>query len=146
MRSLFEMTEGERRGALAGVNLFFAALLGANLGTIKVSSISEQVFLSVLIAGAVAGLFTAAVSSRRSTSIGILAGYAILLAALILVPGIGPGQIGPQLQSLAVTLGVWMGFLVIMRVTPVIHHDKPGNLSIEDDLGTAKANAEERTP
>jgi hypothetical protein len=146
MRSLFEMTEGERRGALAGVNLFFAALLGANLGTIKVSSIGEQVFLSVLIAGAVAGLFTAAGSSRRSTSIGILASYAILLAALILVPGIGPGQIGPQLQSLAVTLGVWMVFLVIMRVTPVIHHDKRQGLLIEDDLSTAEANPKERTP
>jgi hypothetical protein len=140
------MTEGERRGALAGVNLFFAALLGANLGTIKISSVSEQVFLSVLVAGAVAGLFTAAVSTRRSTSIGILAGYAILLAALILVPGIGPGEVGPQLQSLVVTLAVWTGFLIIMRITPVIHHDKQEPLLIEDELGSAEAGAKERTP
>jgi hypothetical protein len=66
MKTMFHMIEGERRAAGAGVNLFFAALLGANLGTVNMVSLKDHVYVSILIAGAVFGLFLAAASSREA--------------------------------------------------------------------------------
>lgn len=140
MKSLFQMTQGERRAAVAGVNLFFAALLGANLGNLNELSLKEHIFLSVLIAGAVSGLFVAAVSSRRTLSFSILIAYALLLGTLVLLPR--PGLIDlidseTQLQSIVATLVVWTTFLILMRITPLLPGEGAEAMTIEDEIGAA---------
>jgi hypothetical protein len=137
MKSLFQMTRGERRAAVAGVNLFFAALLGANLGSVGTVSLKEHIYLSILVAGAVSGLFMAAVSSRRSKSVGILVGYAILLGTLVVAPVSLLTNITTQFQTIVATLAVWTGFLLVMRLSPILPGDGVEAMVIEDEIGSA---------
>jgi hypothetical protein len=136
------MTAGERRAAIAGVNLFFAALLGANLGNLNVGSLKEHVFLAVLIAGAVSGLFVAAVSPRRRTSIGLLVGYALLLGSLIVFPRPDLVDAETQVQTLVATLAVWTVFLILMRLTPMLPGDGAEAMAIQDEIGSADRRVE----
>ncbi|HZF95187.1 MAG TPA: hypothetical protein VEZ20_09995 [Allosphingosinicella sp.] len=137
MKRLFTMTGGERRAAVAGVNLFFAALLGANLGNLSSVSLKEHIYLSILIAGAVSGLFVAAVSSRRSISVAILVAYALLLGALVVVPRTELIDAELQVQTIVATLAVWTVFLLLMRLTPILPIDGAEAMAIEDEIGSA---------
>jgi hypothetical protein len=130
------MTGAERRAAVAGVNLFFAALLGANLGSLNMVSLKEQIYLSILIAGAVSGLFVAAVSSRRRTSVGILIAYALLLVTLVVAPRAELIDLKTQIQTIVVTLAVWTAFLLVMRLTPILPDDGAEAMVIKDEIGS----------
>jgi hypothetical protein len=141
VKSLFKMTEGERRAAIAGVNLFFAALLGANLGNLSTVSLKEHIYLSILIAGAVSGLFVAAVSSRRTLSVAILMAYAILLGTLVVFPRTELTDAGIQVHTIVTTLAVWTVFLLVMRLTPMLPGDGAEAMAIEDEIGSADRNA-----
>jgi len=142
VKNLFQMTGGERRAAVAGVNLFFAALLGANLGSLNTVSLKEQIYLSILIAGAVSGLFVAAVSSRRRTSVGILIAYALLLGMLVVAPRAALIDLKTQVQTIVVTLAVWTAFLLVMRLTPILPGDGTEAMAIEDEIGSTDRRAE----
>ena len=137
MKSLLHMTRGERRAAVAGVNLFFAALLGANLGNLNDVSLKEHIFLAVLIAGAVSGLFVAAVSSRRSTSFSILIAYALLLGMLVVFPRPDLIDSETELRTIVATLAVWTTFLILMRITPLLPGEGAEAMTIEDEIGAA---------
>jgi predicted neutral ceramidase superfamily lipid hydrolase len=136
VKSLFKMTGGERRAAVAGVNLFFAALLGANLGSLSIISLKEHIYLAILIAGAVSGLFVAAVSARRTMSVAILIAYAMLLGTLVLVPRSGLIEAEAQVQTIVATLAVWTVFLLVMRLTPILPDNGAEAMAIEDEIGS----------
>ena len=125
MKSLWKQTRGEKIGTIDGLNLFFGALLGANLGTLQGVPLHDYVKLIVILAGTVAVLRTLSTSERRGYSLLVLALYVALLAFLFSVPDLQPeGLSKTDLQRLQVTLATWIGAVLIAELSPT-HDDKP---------------------
>jgi hypothetical protein len=107
-------------GSIDGLNLFFGALLGANLGTLDQLRLVDYVKLTVLLAGTVMTLRMISTSERRLYALGVGAFYALLLGALVLVPDLKPEGLGDQdLHRLVATMAIWMIFVLAIELTPV---------------------------
>jgi hypothetical protein len=126
MKNLFVSTEGGKAGAVDGLNLFFGALLGANLGTLEGLSLPEYVKLIVLLAGTVMALRMVSTSERRVYMFVVLGLYALLLVGVALVPELQPkGMRLEDLQRLLATLAVWVAFVLGSELTPVKRAEPP---------------------
>ncbi len=124
MKSLFVSTPGGKAGALDGLNLFFGALLGANLGTLDPLPLVEYVKLVILLAGTVVTLRMVSTSERRLYMLGVLAVYALLLVCLVTIPGMQPeGMATGDLHRLIATLAIWVLFVLLSEFSPV--RDEP---------------------
>jgi hypothetical protein len=124
MKSLFVNTPGGKAGALDGLNLFFGALLGANLGTLDPLPLGEYVKLVILLAGTVVTLRMVSTSERRLYMLGALAVYALLLVALVTIPRMQPeGMATGDLHRLVATLTIWVLFVLLSEFSPV--RDEP---------------------
>ena len=120
MKSLFISTPGGKAGAIDGLNLFFGALLGANLGTLENLELSDYVQLVVLLAGTVMALRMVSTSERRVYMLVVLALYAALLVGLVTVPALKPEGMSPgDLHRLVATLAVWVLFVLGSELSPV---------------------------
>lgn len=120
MKSLFLSTPGGKSGAIDGLNLFFGALLGANLGTLENLRLYDYVQLVVLLAGTVMALRMVSTSERRIYMLAVLGLYAVLLAALVTVPALKPeGMAAGDLHRLVATLAVWVLFVLGSELSPV---------------------------
>lgn len=128
MKSLFLHTRREKAGALDGLNLFFGALLGANLGTLDGLKVLDYAHIVVLLAFTVMVLRMVSASERRGYMLALLAAYAVLLGALVAIPKLKPeGMDVADLHRLVVTLGIWVACLLVTELTPVTEHlEKPG--------------------
>ena len=125
MRSWFRNTPGGKAGAIDGLNLFFGALLGANLGTIQGMRLANYVQLVVLLAGSVMVVRMLSTSERRVQMLVTLAVYAVLLASIVSVPALQPEGIAESdLHRLVATLGVWVPFVLGAELSP--EHKDPG--------------------
>lgn len=120
MARLWQQTEGEKRGMVAGLSLFFGALLGANLGTLGDLPLRDYVFLVILLVGAVATIQMSVTSERRGYAIGLILFYMLLLAAVYLVPSLRPALAEADLAKLLATLAIWLGSVVLVEVTPAV--------------------------
>ncbi|HET9638652.1 MAG TPA: hypothetical protein VFP12_05560 [Allosphingosinicella sp.] len=120
MRSLFRNTAGGKTGAVDGLNLFFGALLGANLGTLDRLRLVEYIWLVTLLAGTVMTVRMVSTSERRPFMLAVLGIYAALLVALVLVPDFKPKNMAvDDLHRLVATLGVWVIFVLGIELSPV---------------------------
>ena len=120
VRKLLQSTKGGKVGAIDGLNLFFGALLGANLGTMQAMPLGEYVKLVVLLAGLVMALRMVSTSERRGQMFATLGVYALLIGAILFVPALQPKGLAPgDLQRLAATLAVWVLFVLAAELSPV---------------------------
>jgi hypothetical protein len=120
MRSLFRNTAGGKAGAVDGLNLFFGALLGANLGTLDRLRLVEYVQLAILLAGTVMAVRMVSTSERRGLMLGVLSVYALLLVCLVLIPGAKPDNMAvDDLHRLVATLAVWVIFILGIELSPI---------------------------
>ena len=119
-RMILSHTEGERRSTLAGVNLFFGALLGAHLGTMGEVPIGDYIFLIMLLAGAVTGIFTVASSTRTRVIWLTLLIYVLVFAAILFFPEMQPPNMESEIQRIIAMLAVWLAAMVLLRLTPVL--------------------------
>lgn len=127
MKSLFVNTEGGKSGAIDGLNLFFGALLGANLGTLDRMPLPEYVKLVVLLAGTVMALRMISTSERRSYMLAVIGAYALLMVALVTIPAFRPkGMAVEDLHRLVATLAVWVTFVLVSELSPVRKVTPPG--------------------
>jgi hypothetical protein len=119
MKALFRYTPGEKAGSIDGLNLFFGALLGANLGTMQSLPIPEYVKLIILLAGTVIVLRMLSTSERRVKVFLLLAVYVVLVGGIFFVPEFKPkGLPDRDLYKLLATLAIWLGFVLISELTP----------------------------
>ena len=114
IKTLLTYTQDERRATLTGINLFFSALLGANLGGLSEVGLTDYAKYVILLAGAVTGVLTIGVAQRRSTVISTALAFAVVLGSIIVVPGI----VGEDFRRMAVTLIIWLVLLLLVRFTP----------------------------
>jgi hypothetical protein len=120
MRSLFRNTAGGKAGAMDGLNLFFGALLGANLGTLDRLRLVEYIWLVAVLAGTVITVRMVSTSERRLAMLAVLGVYAAVLLALVLVPSFKPANMDVgDLHRLVATLAVWVLFVLGIELSPV---------------------------
>lgn len=132
LRGLFTYSADERRATIAGINLFFSALLGANLGVLSDIPLADYVKLILLLAGAVMAVLTIAVAKRRITVISTSVSLATILACVAIVPGFGVEGMEGNVNRMAVTLAVWLVMLLMVRFTPSAG-EAPAGAGTEDD-------------
>lgn len=126
MRSLFRNTARGKAGAIDGLNLFFGALLGANLGTLDRLRLVEYVQLAVLLAGTVMAVRMVSTSERRGLVLGVLGIYAMLLVCLVVLPGAKPDNMAvDDLHRLVATLAVWVIFILGIELSPIRQEPAP---------------------
>jgi membrane-associated protease RseP (regulator of RpoE activity) len=118
MKHLFIHSEDERRASVTGMNIFFGALLGVNLGAFNDLELRDYASLAFLLGGAVAGLFIIAVSRRRAVVVSMVLLYAGLLTALMLNPSLRPERMDEEIGKIIATLAIWLFFILIVRITP----------------------------
>jgi hypothetical protein len=121
---LMKTPENERRATLAGVNLFFGVLLGANLGSINSVPLFDYVKLTILLSGSVMALYTIAVSKRPRTIWTLIILYGGLLAITILVPDMRPVGMEAEMERIIATLVIWLAFLTLVRLSPSADADQ----------------------
>ena len=133
MKSLFVNTAGGKVGAADGLNLFFGALLGANLGTLDRLSLGDYVQLTILLAGTVMALRMFATSERRVYMVVVLGIYALMLGAIATVPKLKPeGMDEGDLHRLIATLAIWVTFVLAAELMPT-RAEAPALASTDED-------------
>jgi predicted branched-subunit amino acid permease len=121
MKHLFRNTPGGKTGAIDGLNLFFGALLGANLGTMQALDLPQYIELVVLLAGTVMVLRMLSTSERRTYMLVLVGIYiAIIGALLVFLPP--KGLPAADLHRLTVTLAIWVACILGAELSPV--HDE----------------------
>jgi len=116
---LWAQTKGEKLGTIDGINLFFGALLGANLGTLGTMPIGEYVKLVALLAGLVMTIRLVSVSERRGYALAMLAFYLLLVGLILFVPITRPeGLSSDDLNRLVATLVIWVSATMLTEFYP----------------------------
>jgi hypothetical protein len=120
MKHLFRSTAGGKAGSIDGLNLFFGALLGANLGSMQHMALYDYGQLIVLLAGTVMVLRMLSTSTRRTYMYVTLAVYIGIIAAIMFVPKLQPkGLPLDDLHRLVVTLAIWVVLVLGTEIFPM---------------------------
>jgi hypothetical protein len=120
MRRLFRNSAGGKAGTIDGLNLFFGALLGANLGTVERMPLLSYLELIVLLAGTVITLRMLSTSEKRRMMLATIGGYGLLLAGITFLPEFQPkGLALDDLHRLMVTLAVWTVAVIVSEFAPL---------------------------
>ena len=128
MKSWFRNTPGGKMGSIDGLNLFFGALLGANLGTIQGMGLGDYIKMVVLLAGTVMLLRMLSTSERRGQMLITLAVYVVLMVAIVTVPDLKPdGMAKDDLNRLVATLGIWVALVLATELSPMEKTTEPEN-------------------
>ena len=126
MRDMFRSTSGGKAGAIDGLNLFFGALLGANLGSIQGMTLPYYVELIFLLAAVVMTVRMLSTSPRRTYMLVSIALYVVIGAAFLLWKPFQPKGVAPaDLQRIATTLAIWLALVLFTELSPV--RDTPEN-------------------
>jgi hypothetical protein len=121
MRRYLLLTSRERAGTIDGVNLFFGALLGANLGTLNSLTLRQYTSFILFLAGTVMALRMISTSERRGFAVGFVAAYAVLIVAMWNIPALQPrGLPEADLHRTLATLAIWIGTIVLQEFAPVL--------------------------
>jgi hypothetical protein len=127
MKRLITQTRREKIGTIDGINLFFGALLGANLGTTSTLPAFSYAQLTALLVGLVVTIRMVSVSDRRGYAFGTLAAYVAVILAILFVPALGiDGLAEDDLHRLVLTLGIWLGATILVEFLPIRAAAQPG--------------------
>ena len=113
------ITSAEQRATLTGINLFFGALLGANLGTIGALPLVRYAILVAVLGGAAINILIIATSRSWWKIIGAACANAVAFIAILLNTKYHPPGSEDQVQRIAVTMAVWLAFLLVARLSPL---------------------------
>ena len=120
-------TRAEKRAAANGLNLFFGALIGANLGTLEHLTLSDYTLVVSMVGVVVLYIQLAPVARHRWLYVGILGSYVVLLYFLLLGPaGFHPFQDRPRPQPhLFVTICLWLVCVAYIELRPLAKTEPP---------------------
>jgi hypothetical protein len=120
MRKFFRNTAGGKVGSIDGLNLFFGALLGANLGTMQSLALYQYVKLIIVLAGSVMVLRMISTAEDRRRVFAVLALYVLIVAGMLFIPTFAPeGLPDADLHKLVATLAVWLACVLLIEFSPV---------------------------
>jgi FtsH-binding integral membrane protein len=119
MRHSHAATRARKSGAIDGLNLFFGALLGANLGTLEGLRLVHFLMMIALLAGMVMALRMVSTGEERPRVLMLLSFYAVLLGAVLVSPSLRPeGLSAASLERLIATMAVWVGLALAVELSP----------------------------
>ncbi len=119
-KSLWVQTPREKRGMLDGINLFFGALLGANLGTLNGLSALDYAHIIVLLAGTVVTLRIFSTTERRIHAYILLTLYVLFIGHRLFIDYEDlQGLTTADRDRLAITLLIWLVSVVLAELTPI---------------------------
>ena len=141
MREYLRQTDRERIGSIDGVNLFFGALLGANLGTIEQLPLGEYIKLIMILAGTVVTLRVVSTSERRGYALATLALYVFLVALILAMPALRPDGLSPEAAArLGATLAVWALLVLTLEYWPVKPEEiRPAEASAPEEAAAPRS-------
>jgi alkylhydroperoxidase/carboxymuconolactone decarboxylase family protein YurZ len=120
MTSFWKYTRRDKIGGIDGLNLFFGALLGANLGTLDGLLLPDYINVIVVLAGTVMTIRMLTVSERRWMMLATLVLYGAVLYAVVTIPALKPkGLADADLHRLVATVVVWIVFVLATEFWPV---------------------------
>jgi hypothetical protein len=117
----------EKRAATNALNLFFGALIGANLGSLQDLPLRDYTLVVSMVCIVVLYIQLAPVARHRWVSLVVLASYVGMLYLLLLAPpGLHPfpDRARPQ-PHLFVTICVWLVAVAYIELRPVAKSDPP---------------------
>jgi hypothetical protein len=116
-----DQTPAEKRAMSNGVNLFFGALIGANLGTLDGMTLSDYTLIIAVVCLIVMYIQLAPVARKRWTYLGILGGLTGLLYVLLIDPhgeALFRGRTRPP-PHLFVTISFWLASVDSIELRPL---------------------------
>jgi hypothetical protein len=130
MRGWLVRNRHSRESAIDGVNLFFGALLGANLGTLSGVKLSHYVEIIAVLASTVIALRMVSAADRRAPALVLLGFYALVLVGVALIPGLQPvGMRADDLHKLLATMAVWVMLALVIELAPAKSEPAPAQPS-----------------
>jgi hypothetical protein len=133
MKRFLLLTDRERIGTTDGLNLFFGALLGANLGTLGSISLYEYSQFILFLAGTVMALRMISSTERRAYALGMLALFAGLIAIFWTVPDLKPeGLAEGDMKRILLTVAIWVGAVALQELMPVLSPEEAIKAKPED--------------
>ncbi|HZF43636.1 MAG TPA: hypothetical protein VEZ48_09530 [Sphingomonadaceae bacterium] len=121
MRRVFEsqrQTRREKAAVISALNLFFGALIGANLGAFERLPMSGYILLITVLAGSVMVLRIVSLSDRKAYKLRMLAIYIVAVPfVLVVLASRAEIEVG-AFQRLGVTLVIWLALVLITELTP----------------------------
>ena len=124
MKRRFAIERERRTGAIDGLNLFFGALLGANLGTLGGLKLVNYMQMIAILAAMVIALRVLSASAKRGRIVLLLLGYAAGLVVLLITPALHPEGLRPQdLKRLIATMGIWIALALVIELAPTNARD-----------------------
>ncbi len=121
MIGLEEQTRGEKRAALTGINLFFGALIGANLGSLERLALRDYLLLIIVVSMIVLYLQLAPVARRRGPhliNLALMVGGLFFLLMTDVGAALFEGRERPS-PHLFVTICLWLVSVATIEVRPV---------------------------
>ncbi len=119
MREYLKQTDRERLGGIDGINLFFGALLGANLGMIDRLPLRDYAMMIIILAGTVVTLRMVSTSERRAYALMTLLVYIFLVSLYLFLPALrAKGLSDDATARLGVTLAIWVGAVLFLEFGP----------------------------
>ena len=119
MKGLWTQTPREKAATVDGINLFFGALLGANLGTLDGLGLYDYAKVIFILAGTVMTLRVFSTSERRVYAFGLLATYVVAIALFLYLLKRDAGIAPADVDRLAVTLTLWLGSVLLVEFYPM---------------------------
>jgi len=124
MKKLLKNTEGGKAGTIDGLNLFFGALLGANLGTVSGLSLYPYILLILVLAGLVITLRMVSTSPHKGVMAGTILIYVAALGIVAVVPDFQPRGLDlGDLHRLIATLVIWVALVLAAEFSPMAKPD-----------------------
>jgi hypothetical protein len=119
MKHFWRHTPGDKAGSIDGLNLFFGALLGANLGTMQTLPLEDYVRLVLVLAASVMALRTISTSERRGVVLVVVLICVLAVGGMLFVPMLKPkGLSGDSLDKLIGTLAIWLACVLLVEFSP----------------------------
>jgi len=117
-----EQTVAEKRASVTGMNLFFGALIGANLGTLEAMSLPDYTLVAAIVCMIVLYIQLAPVARKRWTYLAYLAGLLALLYVILFDPlGRNIFQDRPEpTPHLFVTICLWLISVATVEFRPMV--------------------------
>lgn len=114
-------TRAEKRASVNGLNLFFGALIGANLGSLENLALPDYTVIVTMVCLTVLYIQLAPVARQRWVYVAILATYVGVLYLLLIAPvGLHPFRDGPRPQPhLFVTICLWLVSVAYIELRPM---------------------------
>ena len=120
-------TRAEKRAATNGLNLFFGALIGANLGSLEHLALRDYTLVVFMVCVVVLYIQLAPVARRRWLYVAYLASYVVMLYVLLCAPaGMHPFADRPRPQPhLFVTICMWLLCVAYIEFRPLAQTEAP---------------------